>query len=152
MNILFYLILWTNISHSITTSVPRTLGESSPHINIRRSSKPVLYYHNSSATMWLLLSAEIESNLDPINPTKSNRNRKQNKSFPLFCQECNKTVKSNSKRLLYIHCNNLVHLKYISTNSTKRLNSCDPQRWICYRCYLKELLFLIHKIYWKKLF
>ena len=51
MNILFCLILWTNISHSITTSIPRILEKSSPYINVRRSSKPVPYYHNSSATM-----------------------------------------------------------------------------------------------------
>ena len=47
----------------------------------------------------------------------------------------------NSKRLLCIHCNNLVHLKCTGTNSTKRLKSYDPQRWICYWRYLKELLF-----------
>ena len=29
----------------------------------------------------------------------------------------------------------------IGTNATKRLKSFDPQRWICYRCYLKELQF-----------
>ena len=50
MNILFCLILWTNISHSITTSIPRILEKSSPYINVR-SSKPVPYYHNSSAAM-----------------------------------------------------------------------------------------------------
>ena len=125
MNISFCLILWTNISHSITTSIPRILEKSSPHINVRRSSKPVPYYHNSSATMRLLLSGNIESNLGPVNSTESNRNRKQNKSFPSFCQECNKTVKANSKRLLCIHYNNLVRLKCIGTNSTKRLRLND---------------------------
>ena len=141
MNILFCLILWTNISHSIITSIPLILKKSSPHINVRRSSKPVPYYHNSSATMWLLLFGEIESNPGPVNPTESNRKRKQNKSFPSFFQECNKTVKANSKRLLCIHSNNLVHLKCIGTNSTKWLKSYDPQRWICCRCYLEELPF-----------
>ena len=141
MNILFCLILWTNISHSITTSIPRILEKSSPHINVRRSSKPVPYYHNSSATMWLLLSGDIESNPGPVNPTEANRKRTQNKSFELICQECNKTVKANFKRLLCIHCNNLVHLKCLGTNSTKRLKSYDQQRWICCRCYLKELPF-----------
>ena len=141
MNILFCLILWTNISHSITTSIPRILKKSSPHINVRRSSKPVPYYHNSSATMRLLLSGNIDSNPGPVNPTESNRNRKQNKSFPSFCQECNKTAKANSKCLLCIHCSNLVHLKCIGTNSTKRLKSYDPQRWIYCRYYLKELPF-----------
>ena len=132
MNILFCLILWTNISHSITTSISRILEKSSPHIKVRRSSKPVPYYHYSSATMRLLLSGDIESNPGPVNPTESKRNCKQNKSFPSFCQECNKTVKANSKRLLCIHCNNLVHLKFMGTNSTKRLKSYYPQRWICY--------------------
>ena len=141
MNILFCLMFWTNILPSITTSIPRILEKSSPHINGRRSSKPVPYYHNSSATMRLLLSGDIKSNTGPVNPTESNRNRKQNKSFRSFCQECNKTVKANSKSPLCIHCNNLVHLKCIGTNSTKRLKSHDPQRWICYRCYLKELPF-----------
>ena len=136
MNILFCLILWTNISHSITTSIPRILEKSLPHINVTRSSKPEPYYHNSSTTMQLLLSGNIESNPGPVNPTESNRNLKQNKSFPLFCQECNKTVNANSKCLLCIHCNNLVHLKCIGT---KRLKSYDPQRWICCQCYLKEL-------------
>ena len=141
MNILFCLILWTNISHSITTSIPRILKKSSPHINVRRSSKPVPYCHNSSATMRLLLSGNIESNPGPVKPTESNRNREQNKSFPSFCQECSKTVKANSKCLLCIHCNNLVHLKCIGTSSTKRLKSYDLQRWIYCRCYLKELPF-----------
>ena len=141
MNILFCLILWTNISHSITISTPPISEKLSPHINVRRSSKPEPYYHNSSLTMWLLLSGDIESNLGSVNPTESNRNRKQNKSFPSVYQECNKTVKANSKCLLCIHCNNLVHLKCIGTNSTKRLKSYDPERWICCRCYLKELPF-----------
>ena len=35
----------------------------------------------------------------------------------------------------------MAHLKCIDTNSTKRLKSHDPQQWICYRCYLKELPF-----------
>ena len=35
----------------------------------------------------------------------------------------------------------LVHLKCIGTNSTKRLKSYDSQRWIYYRCHLKELPF-----------
>ena len=125
MNILFCLMLWTNISHSITTSIPRIVKKSSPHINVRRSSKPVPYYHTSSATLRPLLSGDIESNPGPVNPTKSNRKRKQDNSFPLFCQECNKTVKANSKRLSCIHCNNLVHLKCIGTNSAKRLKSYD---------------------------
>ena len=85
--------------------------------------------------------ATFKSNLGPVNPTELNRNRKQNKSFPSFCQGCNKIVKANSKRLLCIYCNNLARLKCIDTNSTKRLNSYDPQRWLCYRCYLKELPF-----------
>ena len=102
--------------------------------------------------MRLLLSSDIENNPGSVNPTELNGNRKQNKSFPSFCQECNKTVKANSKRLLCIHCNNLVYLKRIDTNSTTRLKSYDPQRWICCRFYLKELPFLKHKIYRKKLF
>ena len=138
---MFCLILWTNTSHSITTSIPRIFEKSSPHISVRRPSKPIPCYNNSSATMRLLLSGEIKSNPDPVHPTKSNRNRKQNKSFPLFCQECNKTVKANSKCPLCIYCNTLVHLKCMSTNSTKRLKSYDPQRLICCRCYLKELPF-----------
>ena len=43
--------------------------------------------------------------------------------------------------MLSLHWNNLVHLKCIGTNSTKRLKSFDPQWWICYQCYLKELPF-----------
>ena len=106
----FYLILSTNISHSITTPIPRILEKSPPRINARRPAKHVHYYGNSSATMRLLLSGKIESNPGPVNPTESNRKRKQNKSFPSFCQEYNKTVKANSKRLLCIHCINLVAL------------------------------------------
>ena len=94
--------------------------------------------------MRLLLSGDIKSNPGQVNATESNRNRKQNKSFPSFCQECSKTVKANSKHLLCIHYNNLVYLKCIGTNSTKRLKvirSATVDIWICYRCYLKELLF-----------
>ena len=40
-----------------------------------------------------------------------------------------------------MHVSNLVHLKCIGTNSTKRLKLYDPQRWIYYQCYLKELPF-----------
>ena len=124
MSILFCLILRANISHSITTSIPRILEKSSPHINVGISSKPVPYHHNnSSATIRLLLSSDIESNAAPVNPTESNRNRKPKKYFPQFCQKCNKTLKANSKRLLCIHCNNLIHLKCMSTNSTNRLKS-----------------------------
>ena len=119
MNILFCLILWTNISHGITTSIPRILEKSSPLVNVRRSSKPAPYYHNFSATVQLLQSGDIEFNPGPVNPTESNRNCKQNKFLPSFCKEFNKAVKANSKRLLCIHCNNLVHLKCIGTNSTK---------------------------------
>ena len=95
-NILFCLILWTNISHSITTSIPRILKKSSPHINVRRSPKPVPYYHNSSATMRLLLSGDIETNPGPVNPTESNRSRKQNKCFLSFF----KNVIKQQKRIL----------------------------------------------------
>ena len=77
MNILFCLILWTNISHSITTSIPRILQKLSPHINVRRSSKPLPCYHNFSATMQLLLSDDIQSNPGQVNPTESSKNRKQ---------------------------------------------------------------------------
>ena len=152
MEILFCLILWTKTSHSITTSIQPILEKSSPRINVRRLSKPVPYYHNSSATMRLLLSADIESNPGLVKPTESNRNCKKNKSFASFCQECNKTVKANSKRLLCIHCNNLVYLKRIDTNSTTRLKSYDPQRWICCRFYLKELPFLKHKFFGRNYF
>ena len=65
----FFLILWINIPLSTTTSIPRILEKSSTHINLRRSSKPVPYYHNSSATLRLLLSGDIESNPDPTNQT-----------------------------------------------------------------------------------
>ena len=95
-NILFCLILWTNISHSITTSIPRILKKSSPHINVRRSPKPVPYYHNSSATMRLLLSGDIETNPGQVNPTESNRSRKQNKCFLSFF----KNVIKQQKRIL----------------------------------------------------
>ena len=91
--------------------------------------------------MRLLLSGNIESNPGPVNLTGSNRNCKQNKSFPSFCKESDKAVKANSKRLLCIHFNNLVHQKCKGTNSTKRLKYYDLQRWIYYRCYLKELPF-----------
>ena len=82
INIFFCLILWINISHTIITSTPRILEKSSPHINVRRSSKPVPYYHNFFATMWLLLSGDIESNPGLVNPAESNRHRKENKYFP----------------------------------------------------------------------
>ena len=103
--------------------------------------------------MRLLLSGDIESNPGPANPTESNRNRKQNKSFPSSCQQCNKKVKANSKRLLCIHWNNMVHLKCIGTNSTKRLKSYDPHN----NAYIIVVIwrnyhFSIHKIYRKKLF
>ena len=59
MNILFCLILQTNISHNIATSIPQILEKSSPHINVRESSKSVPYYHNSTATRRLFLLSKI---------------------------------------------------------------------------------------------
>ena len=97
-------------------SIPRILKKSSPHINVRIPSKPVPYYHNSSATMQLLLSGDIKSNLSPVNPTESNRNRKQSKSLLPLCH----TIRNDALSVLKSH---------------------DPQRLIFYRCYLKEIPF-----------
>ena len=83
MNTFFSLILRTNISHAIATSIPRTLVKSSPHINVRRSSNSVLYYHNSFATMRLLLSV---SKINPFRRFVKNA-IKQKKQIPgySFC-------------------------------------------------------------------
>ena len=41
-------------------------------------------------------------------------------------------------RLLCIHCNNLVYLKYTETCSVEKIISCDPQQWVCHNSHLKE--------------
>ena len=81
----------------------------------------------------------VTSNPIQVQLTRQNQIENVSKISP-FCRFV-KNIKQQkqTQRLLCIHSNILVHLKFIGTNSAKRLKSYNPQRWICYWCYLKEL-------------
>ena len=88
---------------------------------IRKLSKPVLYYNNSSATHRLILSGDNETNTG----------------------SANRTVRINSKRLMCINFKSLVHLQ-CSTLITILIikNSLKAREWVCESCHFKELPFL----------
>ena len=98
------------------------------HINLRRSSKPVDEYNNSSAILRLILPGDVDSNPGPDKEGTSNRKRKQSKSIPTTCQVRWKAVKANVNRLLCI--------RSIETCSVKKIKSFDLQQWVCHNCHL----------------
>ena len=144
-NVLLCVILSKKITQSIsihTTYISEISVVS--HITVRRSSKPVPYYCNSSATFRLILPSDIESNPGPDKECASIRKRKQSKPISPTCQVCSKIVRANVDRLLCIHCKNLFHLKCKETWSVKKIQSYDVQQGVCQDCHVKELPFLIH--------
>ena len=70
---------------------------------IRKSSKPVLYYSNSSATHRLILSGDIETYHGPANRDNQQTKPKSDRLRSSTCNLCNKTVRINSKKLMCIH-------------------------------------------------
>ena len=81
MSILLCLIS-KNITHSIPTKTAYISKNSVSHINAGRSSKPIAYYSNSSATWRLILSSNNESNPGPDNDAHQIENRNKVNLFP----------------------------------------------------------------------
>ena len=95
--------------------------------NIKRSKSRVLYYSNSTASFQLVLSGDIE-----LNPGPGLRAPK--------CDSCNKTVKSNQKRLVCEQCFNVTHAKCVNMKH-HIANSKVPCNWICNNCTHRVLPF-----------
>ena len=84
---------------------------------IRRSKRPTSYYANSTSSLHLILSGDIEKN-----PGPTNRNQKSSK-----CTVCEKTVRCNSKHVLCLVCKDVAHLKCIKNCTTET-------EWTCLSC------------------
>ena len=109
---------------------------------IRKSSKPVLYYNNSSATYRLILSMDIETNPGPANRDKQQTKPKSDRLRSSTCDLCNKTVRINSKKLMCVHCKSLVHLHCSTLKAILIIkNSRKAHEWVCESCHFRELPF-----------
>ena len=64
---------------------------------IRKSSKPVLYYNNSSATHRLILSGDTETNPGPANRDNQQTKPKSDRLPSLTCELCNKTIRKTPR-------------------------------------------------------
>ena len=107
---------------------------------ISKSSKPALYYNNSSATHKLILSGDIETNPRLANRDKQTK-RKSDRLPSSACELCSKTVRINSKRLMCIHCKSLVYLQCSTLKAVLIKNSGKAHEWVCESCHFKELPF-----------
>ena len=108
---------------------------------ISKSSKPALYYNNSSATHKLILSGDIETNPRLANRDKQQTKRKSDRLPSSACELCSKTVRINSKRLMCIHCKSLVYLQCSTLKAVLIKNSGQAHEWVCESCHFKELPF-----------
>ena len=109
--------------------------------NIRKQSKPVLYY-NRSATHRLILSGDIETNPGPANRDNQQTKPKSDRLRSSTCNLCNKTVRINSKKLMCIHCKSLVHLQCSALKAILiKKNSRKAHEWVCESCHFRELPF-----------
>ena len=109
---------------------------------IRKSSKPVLYYNNSSATHRLILSGDIETHPGPANRDNQQTKPKSDRLRSSTCDLCNKTVRINSKKLMCIHCKSLVHLQCSTLKAILIIkNSRKAHEWVCESCHFRELPF-----------
>ena len=59
---------------------------------IRKSSKPVLYYNNSSSAHGLIMLGDIETNPGPANRDKHQTKLKSDRLPYSNCELCNKTM------------------------------------------------------------
>ena len=85
---------------------------------LRLTKSRTLYYANSTSTLRLILSGDIELNPGPLKQKKSPT-----------CPMCLKTVRSNSKKVECSVCHDRVHLKCVSSKSKQTIND-----WICTSC------------------
>ena len=108
---------------------------------IRKSSKPVLYY-NSSATHRLILSRVIKKYPGPANRDNQQTKPKSDHLRSSTCDLCNKTVRTNSKKLMCIHCKSLLHLQCSTLKAILIIKkSRKAYQWVCESCHFKELPF-----------
>ena len=106
---------------------------------IRKSSKLVPYYNNSSATHRLILSGDTETNPGPANRDNQQTKPKSDRIRSSNCDLCNKTVQINSKKLMCIHCKSLVHLQCSTLKAILMIkNSRKAHEWVCESCHFKE--------------
>ena len=109
---------------------------------IKKSSKPVLYYNNSSATHRLILFGDIETNRGPANCDNHQTKPKSDRLRSSYCDLCSKTVRINSKKLMCIHCKSLVHLQCSGLKAILIIkNSRKTHEWVCESCHFRELPF-----------
>ena len=80
---------------------------------IRKSSKLVPYYNNSSARHRLILSGDIETNPGPANRDNQQTKPKSDHIRSSNCDLCNKTVQINSKKLMCIHYRTFVDVDQV---------------------------------------
>ena len=109
---------------------------------IRKPLKPVLYYSSSSATHRLILSGNIGTNPGPANCDNQQTKPKFDR-LPLYtCKLCNKTVRINSKKLMYIDCRSLVHLQCSTVIAILIIkNSSKAHECVYENSHFKELPF-----------
>ena len=94
------------------------------HGGKRRSTGPILLYHNHVATFQLLLSGDIETNPGPVT-----------------CTLCQKTVRRNSLQFRCTTCKDSTHVKCIKKNISSIHTARKIMEWTCHRCLCSELPF-----------
>ena len=108
----------------------------------KRFSRTFPYYHNSTSAQRIMLSGDIELNPGHENSKKYCKDRSQRKpSQALICKTCNKTIRTNTKRLSSIYCKNEANLLCSNSYNIKIMDSKTPVILTCSKCYFRELLF-----------
>ena len=105
--------------------------------NYEKWLAPITYYSNHDASYKFLISGDIELNPGPNSGNRVGHQGDANVRAPLI-NICYKTVRTNSKRLMYEHCKLLVHLNCTNVN-LKKENSEIARQWSCHMCTLREL-------------
>ena len=139
---LMFLLEASSTSNLRETEVA-TIGEVFAKIFRRkRSSRSIPYYHNSTSALRIILSGDIELNPGLENPKKYPIGKPQRKpSQAATCETCNKTIRTNTKRLSCICCNNKTHLLCSSSYNIKITNSRTSAIWMCSKSCFRELPF-----------
>ena len=117
-----YTVLFLHEASS-TSSVRKTevIRVRLPFVKIsrrKRLSTPIPYYHKSTSAQRFILSGDIKLNLKG----KSQRKPSQAET----CKTCNKTIRTNTKRLLCIYCKNETHLSCSSSYEIMITDSRTP--------------------------
>ena len=122
--ILMVCFLWWNAEN--TTDIRQNVKFTSVRQNggKRRSTGPILLYHNHVATFQLLLSEDIETNPGPVT-----------------CTLCQKTVRRNSLQFRCTTCKDSTHVKCIKKNISSIHTAKKITEWTRHRCLCSELPF-----------